>query len=313
MYRVLGAIATIVIIILFIFPATLFDSPFFGLWNNVFGDDNGKVACTINGRSVTIDSDICDALGENQAGVAATQTPVVVQPTKAMTVPTRASAQSTTPPVETDKCVDHEMHEGDTYNVRPDCLVKGDVEVSQSKDGPWIRQYDDDANTGTVVSCPDGCWVHAPFGANVTPRSYDSVRDEMLSNGCDNGCESVNLVTWSDSGYTDKTIAAEPTTPAAPAVPAVDKCAMSIPNGQKVHVPAGCVVSGDVAVNGTVLYDSDQATGLVVVMNQDGDVFAPYGASVSSSDPNDVAAAVDATGCGLAGGCVSVPIVNWPN
>lgn len=188
---------------------------------------------------------------------------------------------------------DRELHAGETFQVPAGCNVKGDIVVN------GVKQFDDDPTTGLLVSCPAGCTIKAPFGANVSPRTVDDLKAEMLASGCGSKCASVKVVVI-DGGATK------------PQVTVTDRCDVSLPKGTKAIVPGGCVVSGDVAVNGKALYDSDQTTGLVVIVKSDVEVFAPFGASVTNADPQDVVNAVKQTGCGLPNGCRIVIVVTVP-
>lgn len=226
-----------------------------------------------------------------------------------------------------DKCVDHEMHEGDVYYMNPDCHVKGDVEVSNSKNGPWEPLFDDVGSTGLIVTCPEGCYVHVPDGnggANVSPRTVDDLEAEMLESGCENqaGCTTVDKEIWPWSDDTSEA-QAQPTEPVYNP-PATDPCALSIPKKKDgedavpVLVPANCRISGDVEVSDsgrdgpfTPLYDSDQATGLVVSTTHEAWYRSPWGASASSASVEDLQASQMAVGCGLATGCEeSIPVTH---
>ena len=221
-----------------------------------------------------------------------------------------AATSPTTPPQggTVDACVDQEVHAGEKVFIASTCNVKGDVQVSDAENGTFTALYDSDPNTGLLVSCPNGCWVYAEWGANISPRNVDDLTAEMRSSGCDaDGCGSVNHITWPDGSTTSNGTM-------LPAKPVGDACAFSIPNGQVMLVPTGCVVAGDIEVassqNGpfTALYDSDQATGLVTVVSMDTWVKAPWGASVSSASVDDVVRSVDLTGCGLQNGCDQVHV-----
>ena len=212
-------------------------------------------------------------------------------------------------------CPDADKHleKNEVYQTHRGCTAKGDVEMSSSQSGPWTKLYDDKAETGLLVTCvQEPCWVTTPFGANVTPRTVDDLKAEELRVGCGSSCKEVIVKTWPLDGGSP--LAPAPAPPVVrPPVVVTDQCDVSLPKGTKATVPAGCVVSGDVSVNGKVLFDSDQNTGLVVVMKAAAEVFAPYGASVTNADPNDVVNAVKATGCGLPNGCRVVHLVEWPS
>ena len=304
--RILGGIAAIVIsIVLFVYPAVLWDP----LETN---DDGDSATATGNG-------------GQTQQQPAATATPQAPQvsgvvqcpgtqlyaatlaacpstgATSSITIAQSNSAVSTTGGTQGPKCPgDKEVH-ADTnavVTVEAGCNVKGDVSVFEN--GSFVKEFDDEASTGLIVSCPQGCQIKAPFGANISPRTVDDLKSEMLSSGCGSRCVSVKEVVISD------------VQPSKPQVIVTDLCDVSLPKGAKALVPGGCVVSGDVAVNGKALYDSDQTTGLVVIVKSPVEVFAPFGASVTNADPQDVVNAVKQTGCGLPNGCRVVNTVTVP-
>lgn len=193
---------------------------------------------------------------------------------------------------------DHVVNSGQTYQVPAGCNVKGDVEVN----GKLL--YDDDPATGLILSCPNGCTILAPWGANVSPRTVDDLKSEMLSTGCGSKCTDVKVIII--GGKTGTTLNV------------TDLCDVSLPKGSKALVPGGCVVSGDVEVASSenepfkALYDSDQTTGLVVVVKSDTWIRAPYGASVTNAAVDDVVNAVKQTGCGLPNGCRVVNTVTVP-
>jgi len=235
---------------------------FLGLYAFGVFDDNGKAAAT------------------------------VPLPTASSTYATPAPTAAPTGTTATTVCPgDHEVKAGETYDVPAGCNLKGDVVVN------GVQQYDDDPATGLIVSCPHGCTIMAPWGANVTPRAVDDLKTEMLSSGCGSECSDVKVVVIDDKGTN---------------VQVADLCDVSLPKGTTATVPGGCVISGDVEVNGEPLYDSAQDTGLVVIVESDVEVFAPYGASVTNADSQDVVDAVEQTGCGLPNGCRVVNTATVP-
>lgn len=187
---------------------------------------------------------------------------------------------------------DHEVKAGETYQVLAGCNVKGDVEINGRK------EYDDDQATGLIVSCPNGCVIFAQWGANVSPRSVDDLKAEMIASGCGSKCRDVKVVVIDGASQA--------------------ACDVSLPKGAKAIVPSGCIVSGDVefasSENGPfkAIYDSDQTTGLVVVVKSDTWIRAPFGASVTNASVDDVVNAVKQTGCGLPNGCRVVNKVTVP-
>ena len=91
----------------------------------------------------------------------------------------------------------------------------------------------------------------------------------------------------------------------------------SIPGGG-ISLPAYTVVSGDVRINGTEMYDSNSNTGLVVVLDKSANVSTDFGASYVETGSLDEARnlavsfrdSMMASGC--EGGCGLVSILNWP-
>lgn len=83
--------------------------------------------------------------------------------------------------------------------------------------------------------------------------------------------------------------------------------------GRSTTLPAGTVISGDVAVwDGTrwlPLYDDSSDTGLVVYLTTPTKVLAPWGAWVSNREPTAVADMAIAAGCG--NGCQMVILKHW--
>lgn len=215
-------------------------------------------------------------------------------------------------------------------HVEPGCIVKGDVEVSDSQGGTYASAHLSDSQ-GNLLYCPEGCWIRADYGANITNRPVTELVPEMMSKDCDGGCKVVHgwvfvggkltqipdadvlkLVTIlsgdpSKAPTPGASPSATPTTTTKTTAPV--NCDPSIEKGKSMLVPKNCVVEGDVAVgtaeNGpwTKLYDNDQATGLVVVTKADVWVKAPYGASASGVSVSDAVSDVFDLGCGLEKGC----------
>jgi hypothetical protein len=218
--------------------------------------------------------------------------------------------------------------QGTPVQVEAGCNVKGDVEVAGSQNGTYAPAHLSEASSGNILSCPEGCWIRADFGANITPRTVPDLANEMKTSGCEgnNGCATVTC--WEMKGGTLTKLASCPTSsdtgkaapptstpdtgkaaPPTSAPNAAVDCDPSIPKGKAMLIPANCVVEGDVAVGmsetgpWTKLYDSNQTTGLVVVTQADVWVKAPYGASASGVSPQDAFEDVFDLGCGLDRGC----------
>ncbi len=71
------------------------------------------------------------------------------------------------------------------------------------------------------------------------------------------------------------------------------------------NLATGCSVSGDVSMNGQVLYDNDPLTGLVVTcgLTNGCSGYANWGASVSGESSDGLAARMRSNGCGTGYGC----------
>ena len=214
------------------------------------------------------------------------------------------------------KCVEHEVHANETYDVPAGCNVKGDVSV-KDKSGQYVVKFDTGTGselTGLIVSCPKGCTIKAPYGANVTPDTVDTLKAAMLKDGCDKqqGCKKVDVFVVEDGPA-----AKAGTTPAASTTAApVDKCDPSLGKGEKMLVPVGCVVSGDVSTGpsetGPWHFEGKGVNTdgtIVVVKTAPIWVFAPYGASVTGANPDDVKATMMQVGCGFSTGCKTVTVV----
>ncbi len=246
--------------------------------------------------------------------------------TPTATVPPPAQLQQAPPQVNTTQPVtptvpapnvscdpaDHVMLNGDIYLVTTNHRAKGDISVSSSKDGPWTQLYDDKADTGLIVDFTQDTWVYAQWGANITCRTTEDLKTEMETSGCENnaGCREVNIKTWPKV----MTPTVTPTVPAPTATVStpvsVDMCKGTIQPDQTVLVKAGCRISGDVLVDGIKLFDDDANTGLVVDMKQDGNVTAPWGASVNSDPAETWVKHMTISGC--VGQCTNVKVVSWP-
>lgn len=173
--------------------------------------------------------------------------------------------------LETGVCSEGKIEPGQIVEVLPCQIVKGEAEVSVSPEGPFLVLYDDDPTTGHLLSCPEGCFVKAPWGAGLSAQSLETLEAELKTDGCVDqaGCAEVLTTVWIPGD--------QPTT---------NKCEFSIPKEESRLVPAGCFVSGDVRIRNEIgefvnWYDDDEDTALLVIINKDVEVNAPHGASVA--------------------------------
>lgn len=221
------------------------------------------------------------------------------------------------------------------FDVPAGCNSKGDVSVFL--DNKWTALYDsgsNSANTGLIVSCPEGCKIRPDFdGANVTPRDIANAYDEMRGSGCGlpKGCSEVVIyvikggkatkTTVDDSGKggssstpdTSKagTPSATPTAVTTPQ-PLNDGCEPEMKILEKRVVKKGCIVVGDVAIRtaGSTgefrpVYDNKANTGTVQLLDADYEVWNTQGAGIYPAG-TPLEAAVTATkmgGCGTGFGC----------
>lgn len=189
---------------------------------------------------------------------------------------------------------DHEVKANETYDVPAGCNVKGDVSVADQ------RLYDDDPATGLIVSCPHGCNITAPFGANVTPRTVDDLKTEMLSSGCGSKCTDVKVVVIDPTNGSSAT---------------VYNCGGELSPGETRTIPAGCIIVGDVVVNGNLqkpVGRNNNNVGYVQKLTADTTVTSPWGAGVYDSSW-EVPALVQTTklyGCDRSDGC-SAGVYDW--
>lgn len=96
------------------------------------------------------------------------------------------------------------LNGGETADFDSNVIVAGDVSVNGK------RFYDDDSETGLIVSLPEGGRVLAPFGSDVLiPTSQEDTnaiieqkKQEMIESGCGNKCSKgvvVRTITKADT------------------------------------------------------------------------------------------------------------------
>lgn len=96
---------------------------------------------------------------------------------------------------------------------------------------------------------------------------------------------------------------------------------MQIRAGAKVSLTRNTVIAGDVQVNGMSVYAGDGITGLIIVLESDAQISAPYGATITMFPDLASAKAYAAmyagemhrTGCQDNKGCTTVRIVSFPS
>lgn len=211
---------------------------------------------------------------------------------------------------------DYHVDNGEEFNVPAGCQIKGDVIVNGE------QLFDNDANTGLIVSCPQGCQIKAPWGANVTPRDVDDLKEEMLSSGCGmtSGCNDVKIVVIDQDGKggeePSSTPSATPTATSTPeptsTQPIDDGCEPELKLGEKRMIAKGCIVVGDVFVRPAgsdgefrPVFDNRKDTGTVHLLTEDTEVWNLQGASImpAGMELADIVTATKLAGCGTGYGC----------
>lgn len=209
--------------------------------------------------------------------------------------------------------------------------IKGAVLVGPSANGPWTPMYleNNDGTVGNVAHFLSDGWAWPKqWGGNAScTRTDTSVDQELMTNGkgCGVGCADVRNVFYQNGKvwewYTahnnspnsgNNTPSPSPAPANTPVQSPVLDCGDNLAVSETRTVPAGCKITGDVVVNGQVLYDHDATTCLLVVLKQDAVVSAYYGASVHSQDDvDDLIHGMWSAGCGDHG-CRSVTKVEYP-
>ncbi len=190
---------------------------------------------------------------------------------------------------------DHVVNPNETYNVPPGCIVKGDVQVNGQ------QLYDDDPATGLLVSCPQGCTIMAPWGANVSPRTVDDLKSEMLSSGCGSSCTDVKVLVIENFNTQNSGVTAT--------------CRGEMKIGETRTLSAGCIIVGDVVVNNVLqkpVGRNRNDTGYVQKLESDTTVTAPWGAGVydESWNVDDLVNTTKSFGCDQDSGC-SGGVYDW--
>lgn len=211
------------------------------------------------------------------------------------------------------------------------CIAKADVEVAPEKDGEYEAANKGDG-TGNALEClqKEGCWILSRYGGNITEHDIDWVVNEQLTVGCDGGCDKVHHWKFEDGTLTHVKTYESNTAPAAKggdpeptATPKANleetndtKCrGFGIREGETATVKAGCIISGDVYVDGVRLYGDEAEIGTVVVLGGSGtyEVYAKYGASVRGASLEDIIEDELHSGCGFDDGCDEIDVVHIPD
>lgn len=177
-------------------------------------------------------------------------------------------------------------------------VVAGDIKV---KGTPL---YDNDSSTGLVTLFEEDSEIETPWGASIitnidlpaAENTLKAVSDEIKAKGCGGSCNSVTtLIIPKDMPPPTFVMTA----------------------GEKKTVAKYSLIEGDIKVLGQDQYDSDPKTGLIIIMEDGGEVEAEWGASVvGNKDMETALSKVDSTiarliQSGCSGGCDSVKVVQW--
>lgn len=180
----------------------------------------------------------------------------------------------------------------------------------------------------TLATEPSGIELKYNGTPYVTPKILESVvgfkhtieapETQVINN------ITYTFDSWSDGGSARHTVVAPNSDTTYKTIYKTDdggggSTSFMINPGETKNIPANSVISGDVKLNGQALYDNDGSTGLAVLMEQAGDVNAPWGATVyTHSDRqsaqtrlNQIADDMKVHGCG--GSCRTVTKYFWPS
>jgi hypothetical protein len=147
-----------------------------------------------------IDKAVQETLAANQPSVTSTPVPEIggeMEPTKAPVIET---------PVEHAILSEQGLVQGQIVEVKVDTVVSktlalsadetyvmvvGDVSLSDSPSGPWVRMYDDLSSSGLIVVFDEAGWVKVDYNARQIEGNLGYVQAQLTSEGCAQGCSSV--------------------------------------------------------------------------------------------------------------------------
>jgi hypothetical protein len=150
-----------------------------------------------------------------------------------------------------------------------------------------------------------------PIASHLNMAEYDSFTVRTSHTvawalvECDGGASSGFEIRWLGA------VVAAPTAPPA-------SSSFQLGKGEAKRIGAYAVVAGDVKINGSPLYASQQDAGRVVLLTEAADVEAPWGATVTTftdlaaAKAKQQAAADEMVRLGCAHGCLWVIQVQWP-
>ena len=203
--------------------------------------------------------------------------------------------------------------------VDPGCIVKGDVEVGSSQSGPFAPAHTDDEQ-GNLLECPEGCVIVADYGANVSNRTYASLETEQKATGCANNAGCTTVHHWCFSGgqlseVTNNGTCASSNTKAPSNGNVVSNCGDELSRNETRTFPAGCIIVGDIAINGQLqkpVGRNRNDTGYVQQLTTQTTLTAPYGAAVydSSWQVSELVQSTKLYGCDRDDGC-SGGVYDW--
>lgn len=306
--NVLGIVVGLVVVVLLIMAMT--DS---GPFSN---SDNTADAAAANATATAMSQQ------SSTATAAITAKPTGTPPTSATVngtaSGTTSGATSSAAVCPGDQAIpDPRPNQGVPTIVDAGCIVKGDVEVGSSQSGPFAPAHTHDG-MGNLLECPEGCWIVASYGANVSDRTLQSLLDEQSATGCaDNaGCAVVHVWCFNEGNLTEVTnggtcLGTNTKSPTG----ANANCRGEMTPGETRTLSAGCIIVGDVVVNDVLqkpVGRNRNDVGYVEQLTSDTTVTAPWGAGVydQSWNVDDLVKTTKQFGCDQDPGC-SGGVYNW--
>lgn len=191
---------------------------------------------------------------------------------------------------------------GQTGNrVLKNSVIAGDVKLNGK------ALYDNDPSSGLVVLIEEDADYEAPWGATVMPNdspesaqeTFERVVQEIKNNGCGTGCASVVSFRWPSETPPEKIV--------------------NMSAGEKRTFAPNTVIIGDIKINGKAFYDNFGNTGLAVLLEQEAEIEAEWGAMAVLNDDMQSGEAelqksieqLKINGCGSS--CSEVAGFKWPS
>lgn len=194
-----------------------------------------------------------------------------------------------------------ESGETGTEIVKKNTIIVGDVSINGRS------FYDDDPKTGLVILMEEDGEMTAPWGATLIPFpdkesaeiELPKIVEKLKTEGCEGGCTTVTSFKWPSGTPEEKIVV--------------------LTSGEKKTFGANTVIIGDIKVNGESMFDDNGESGLITLLEKEGEVEAQWGAlairhnSFAEADKTVQiqAAELKDTGCGSR--CWAVTTAYWPS